>query len=312
MVSALLTLDFWISLVSSSLVLSIPMIVAAMGENFCEQSGVLSVSIEAYMLAGAMTAFAVASYTRNPWLGLLGGLLMGMALSLPHAFISVTVGGSQFVSGIGLVLFAFGFTAFWYRLAVGGGGIMTIPSLEILPIPFLSKIPVIGPILFRQDPFVYIALAMVPICAFISFRTTLGLKIRAVGHDPLAAESLGVSAYRMRYLGALLSGALGGLGGAYLIIGYLHIFMDGITGGMGFVVLAVLIAGNWSPYKILVMSVVFGFIQAMQLRLPSLGILRNEYQFMMMLPYIITILILILFRRISVPRAIAKPYKRAK
>ncbi len=313
MVSPFLNLDFWVSLSTATMLFLPALIIAGMGETFSEQTGVLNIGLEGYMLTGALTAFATTFYTGNPWLGFLSGILVGLVLSLIHAVICINLGASQFVSGIGFVLFSYGLTGFWYRLMVEdiGERTLVINYLDPINIPFLSQIPIVGQAIFQQNPLVYIALAMVPICTFISFRTSIGLNLRAVGFNPVAAESVGIDAYRMRYIGTLLSGGLGGLAGAYLSIQYLHTFADAMTAGIGFIVIAIVIVGNWSPHKVLGIGILFGFVSILQYRLLPLNV-GIPYQFLLMLPYVITIIVLIVFRKISMPRTLAFPYKRAK
>ena len=314
MVSPLVNLDFWVSLAAATMVFVPALIISGLGETFSEQTGVLNIGLEGYMLTGALTAFVATYYTGNPWIGILAGILIGLLLSFLHAIITIQLGASQFVSGIGFVLFSYGLTGFWYRLTVEGighGRTLVITYLEPIHVPFLSQIPIIGQILFQQNPLVYIALAMVPICTFISFRTSIGLSLRAVGFNPIAAESVGINAYHMRYLGTLLCGALGGLAGAYLSIQYLHTFADFMTAGIGFIVIAIVIVGNWSPHKVLGISILFGFVSILQYRLLPLNV-GIPYQFLLMLPYVITIIVLILFRKISMPTTLAFPYKRVK
>jgi simple sugar transport system permease protein len=308
-----MTLDFWVAMIASSVTLTTPLIIAAMGENFSQQSGILNVGLEGFMLSGAMAGFAGTYYTGNPLIGFLCAILIGMALAAIHAFVSINIGASQFASGLGIYIFAFGITAFWYRVMLGDtvSKVMEINSLASYNIPLLSKIPIVGPIIFQHDPIVYAALLMVPLCHFIVYYTKLGLTIRAVGNNPLASESLGIKVYRIRYIGTLLSGAFGGLAGGYLTIQYIHIFISGITNGKGFVVLALLIVGNWNPLKILGAALIFGFIDTLQLRLPVLQ-LGVPFEFLMMLPYIITILILSMFRKVSMPRYLAVAYKKQK
>jgi simple sugar transport system permease protein len=255
--------------------------------------------------------FLVSYFTGNAWLGVLAGSLAGSLIALIHAVLSVTMGVSQVVSGVGINILCVGLSMTIYRVVFGPSLIKAPMATGLQPIhlPVLSDLPVIGPVLFQQLPLVYIAFALVPITWFVLFRTELGLKIRAVGEHPLAAETVGVSVAGIRYFTVLLCGFLTGMAGTFLSLGLLNIFLDNMTAGRGWIALAVVILGRWSPFGILGAALFFGFADAIQLRLQALGF-NVPYQFLLMIPYVLTMLALIsaVGRRSAAPGALGKPF----
>ena len=188
----------------------------------------------------------------------------------------------------------------------------TVEGFDPIPIPILSQIPVLGPIFFQHTIFVYAALLMVPICTIILFKTTIGLKIRAVGENPRAADTLGINVYRVRYLCVIFCGVMAGLGGAYLSIAELGIFSEAMTAGRGWVAVALVVFGKWLPSRIFFGAILFSFVDAMQLRLQTIGV-AVPYQFLTMLPYVLTIIVIAgAYKRAGAPAAIGIPYKRGE
>lgn len=259
----------------------------------------------------ALTAFVTVRLTGSLNLGLLVAATAGILTSLALGFLTVTLGLSQHVSGIGLTFAATGISYFVYRLVVGTSPVPpTVTAFDSLSIPLLSRIPVLGPVLFRQYGLVYLALILVPIVHFVLFRTSPGLKIRTCGENPAAADSMGVGVHRTRYASLAIGGALIGLGGAFLSTAQVNMFIFGMVAGRGWVCIALVVFGNWKPYRILLGALIFGVIDAFQLRLQQLG-LEIPYQLFLMLPYLAAVVVLVVAaRRANYPAALLKPYMR--
>lgn len=244
-------------------------------------------------------------------LGLVAAAIAGVLASLILGFLTVSLGLSQHVSGIGLTFAATGLSYFIYRLVVGTPPVPpTVEPFQAVVVPLLSKIPVLGPVLFRQYGLVYLALLLVPAAHYLLFKTTLGLRIRTCGENPAAADSLGVNVHRTRYASLAIGGILIGLGGAFLSTAQVNMFIFGMVAGRGWVCIALVVFGNWKPYRILIGALIFGLIDAFQLRLQQIG-LDIPYQLFLMLPYVATVVVLVVAaRRATYPAALLKPYMR--
>lgn len=312
MIDELLTTAFLVGLLQATLRTATPLLLAALGEMLSERSGVLNIGLEGTMLIGSLFGFLVANQTGNTWLGILAGGIAGLLIALIHAVLSVTLSVNQTVAGVGINILCLGISMTVYRTVFGmaSSGVPTAPAQQPIYIPVLSDIPVIGPVLFQQMPLVYIALALVPLSWLILYKTEFGLSLRAVGEHPLAAETLGVNVARMRYTAVLLGGFLTGIAGTFLSLGLLNIFLDNMTAGRGWIALAVVIFGKWEPKGVLGAALLFGLAQAFQLRLQSTG-LDIPYQFLLMAPYVLTVIALVgaVGRSIG-PAALAKAYTR--
>jgi len=307
----ILTASFFIGLLSATLRMATPLIIATLGEVFCERSGVLNLGIEGVMLFCSLVAFLTAYFTNNLWLGVLFAILVGILFGILMAFFTVNLGVSQHVSGLGITIFASGLSLFTYRQIIGSPQIPpTIETFKTFAIPFLSKIPFIGPILFDQYILTYIALILVPIVSFVIYKTNFGLSLRAVGENPEAADAVGINVYKTRYIALIIGGALMGLAGSFFTLAYFNMFLYGIVGGRGYVCIALVIFANWDPTKVLLGSLLFGGVDALQLRLQAIGF-NIPYQFFLMMPYVLTIVVLILVARNAIaPSALLKPYRR--
>ncbi len=284
---------------------------AAIGETFGQISGVLNLGVEGIMLVAAYAAYYVVFKTGNLWLGLGIAILVGAAMGLAMAFISVTLRAEQGISGIGLYLFGLGLSELLFRVSIGSP--TTINGFSDLKIPVLSQLPIIGPILFQQNLLVYGAYALVPIAWFILNKTPWGLQIRAVGQNPEAADSLGISVARVRYTTVTVGGALSGLAGASLSIALLNVFQQNLTSGQGFIAVALVYFGAWSPWRVMLGSLLFSMVNALQLWIQTLGIpLPSNLAIMM--PYILTIVALIFAARLTItqPAALTKPFERGE
>ena len=300
---------FWVGLLAATLRLATPILLAALGEVLAERAGVLNIGLEGMMLMGALGGFLGSRATGSPWAGVACGVLAGMALALLFSALTVTLAVDQVVCGITVNLLALGVTGFVHRAIYGVRSL--VPSATALGewhVPLLSDVPFFGPVLFRQNALVYVALLLVAVCAVVLYRTTWGLRIRAVGEYPRAADSVGVDVLRVRHAALLACGALAGMGGAFLSLGQLNMFVEGMTAGRGFIALAVVIFARWHPVGVLGASLLFGLAEALQLRLQALGF-QIPFQFLVMLPYVLTVVALVSVVGRSVqPAALTLPY----
>ena len=307
----LVTTSFIIGILAASIRLATPILLAALGEIFVERAGILNLGVEGIMLMGALSGFLGAYWTGNLWVGVLSGMVTGSLFGLLMGFMSITVKANQVVAGIGITILGGGLSTLLFRLAFG---LRTIPpTLDIfpsLPIPWLSQIPLIGPILFEHNILVYLALILVPVASAVLYRTHFGLKVRAVGESPDAADTRGISVSRIRYLALIIGGAMAGLAGSYLVLGSLGLFWTQMTAGRGFIAIAVVVFSKWDPARALLGAWVFGLASALQISLQTLRV-PVASQILLMLPYVITIIVLIsVSRRAEFPSAYAVPYYR--
>ncbi len=295
-------------LVYATLRLTTPILFAALGGLMCERAGVLNIGLEGMMLGGALTAYVVALRTGNPWLGILAAVVVGAAVGLLFAVVVVTFRANQIVSAVGLNILMLGLTGVALRAAVGlSTGQSPAPTIPVWKIPGLADLPLIGPVLFAHLPFVYLVFLLAGAMAFIFYRTTWGLAIRAVGENPRAAETVGINVMRVRYVTVVWSGIFAAVGGSILSIGYLNTFQEGLTAGRGFIAFSAIIFGQYTPLGTLLASLLFGFTYALQLRIQAFGI-DIPYQFLVVLPYIVTLLALFLTGRSKGPAASGVPY----
>lgn len=292
---------------AAALRMATPLIFAALGGIFSERSGVVNIALEGMMLIGSFTAMFVTYHTGLPWVGVLGAMVAGALIGLLHALFCVRYRANQVVTGTAINIFAGGLTVFLLRFYFGTAG--TSPSVATIPdltIPLLYQVPWIGRIIGRQNPLAYLALIAVVVVHFVIYKTVWGLRLRSVGEHPKAADTVGVNVYRMRYVAVAISGALAGLGGTYLSIAHLSRFSENMTAGRGFIALAAMIFGKWTPFGALGACLFFGYADALQMRLQGMGV---PVQFMHMLPYVLTIIALAGFIGKAVgPKAAGEPY----
>ncbi len=299
----------------SGIRLATPYLYAALGETFAQRSGVLNLGVEGIMLMGAYSGFYVLFKTGSPLLGLLAAAVVGAVLGLGMAFISITLKAEQGISGIGLYMFGLGISSLLFKTTLGT--VEGVEGFSELNFCFsssfcLSHIPVIGEIFFKHSAMVYGAFALVPIAWWVLNKTTLGLKIRAVGQNPQAADTLGVSVARVRYFTVTLGGLLAGVAGASLSISLLNIFQEGMTNGQGFIAVALVYFGSWTPFGVLIGAMLFSLVNALQLWAQVLG-LNLPSNVAVMLPYLLTIIALAFpFRRALQPAALTKPFERGQ
>ena len=289
-----------------------PILYPALAGIFSERAGVLNIGLEGIMLLSAFAAVVGSYYTGNPWIGVLCAIAAGLLTSLIHAFMCINMRAEQAIVGTGINILGAGLPSFLLLKLFGSQGISPIvPRIYEWRVPFIADLPVIGPIIGTQSPLVYLALLMVPVSWFVLFKTPFGLRLRAVGENPRAAETVGVSVYRMRYAGVLISGVLASLGGAFLSISYLAQFIRLMTAGRGFIGLAAMIFGRWNPWGALLACLIFGFADALQASAQAANV-PVAPQFLLALPYVLTIIALVgAMGRANPPAYVAKPYEKA-
>lgn len=298
-----------VGLFAATLRMATPLIFASLGGIFSERAGIINIALEGMMLSGAFSGVFATYTTGNPWLGVLFAILVGGLLGLVHGVLTIKFAGDQIVSGTGINIFALGFTAYMSQIIWGSrGASQSVQGLGTLSIPLLADVPLIGEVVGKQTPLVYIALIAVVASYFVLFKTPLGLRIRAVGEHPGAADTTGINVSTTKYLCVVISGILASLGGAFLSLGHLSLFVNGMTGGRGFIALAAMILGGWSPFGALGASLLFGFADALQIRLQSIGALPS--QIVLTLPYILTIIVLAVFARKRSAPSDYKPYEK--
>ena len=309
--SEIFTTAVLVAVGASAIRLAVPLLLAALGETFGQRSGVLNLGVDGIMLLGAFTGYYAVLKTDNVWLGLLAGALVGLVLGLASAVIAVTLKAEQGISGIGVFLFGLGMSDLLFQKLVGTPiPIDTFPQMDI---PLLSDIPYVGEIFFQHSLVIYLAFLSIPVATFVINRTTFGMKIRAVGEYPDAADTLGVSVAGVRYATEIIGGTLAGIAGAVLAI-TLGIFQQNLTNGAGFIAIALVYFGAWRPTGIMLGALLFGFVNALVLELKTLEIIpRDLSNLAAMAPAIITILALVFVaRRFRAPSALTKPFTRGK
>ncbi len=308
MIRELFSATVIIGIISSGIRLATPYLYASIGEMFGQRSGVLNLGVEGQMLLGAFMAFYVALKTGNLWLGVLAAMGVGALMGLAMAFVTVNLQATQGISGIGFYLFGLGMSNLLFQKLIGT--VETVQGFPRISLPLLGKIPVIGDIFFNQNMLVYLAFLLVPAAWFVLHKTTLGLKIRAVGENPEAADSLGVSVSRVRYFTVILGGVLSGVAGASLSIALLNVFQQNMTAGHGFIAVALVYFGGWRPWGILGGALLFSLVNALQLWIQVLGVpIPSELAVMM--PYVLTILVLtVSVSKVRGPSALTKVFER--
>ena len=315
MIAELLTARVLIGIAGSGIRLATSYLYAALGETFGQRSGVLNLGVDGIMLMGAYSAFYITRNTGSPWLGLLVALLVGTAMGLAMAFISVTLKAEQGISGIGVYLFGLGMSDLLFQKTLGN--IETISGFQSLHIPALSEssnllLRAIGEIFLSHNILVYIAFALVPISAFVLNKTTIGLQIRAVGQNPEAADTLGVNVNLVRYCTVTFGGLMAGVAGASLSIALLNVFQQNLTAGQGFIAVALVYFGAWRPFGVLAGAMIFSLVNALQVWVQVLGI-PIPSDIAVMMPYVLTILALVVaVQRVEEPAALTKPFERGE
>ncbi|NUQ36486.1 MAG: ABC transporter permease [Caldilineales bacterium] len=311
----MLTLTFMTAMLAAAFRFATPILLAALGEIFTERSGILNLGIEGVMLGGAFVGFYVMYVSGNMWLTFLAAIFAGLCMGGVLGFFYITLRANQVVVGILFSLMMVGLTSFLYRLLFHETMLGKQERLTQLPIPGLSQIPFLGEILFTQSPLTYLALLLAPVAHFLLYRTEFGLSVRAVGEHPRAADTLGVSVTRLRYLSVLIGCGAAAVGGVFFSLHFGQ-FLDEMLLGRGYIAVAIVIFGQWRPGRALLGAIIFGLVDAFALRLQALSI-TVPFQFLLMLPYVLTILALLISVRFrgdvgspSGPHALMAPYER--
>ena len=304
-----------IPLLNASIRLAVPTGLAAVGESLCQRAGVLNLSLEGMMLSGAYAAFLATHYSGEPWLGVAAGVGGGMFIGVLMALFSVMLKTEQVINGIALVLLASGLTSFLHVRLFGVTAPERFDPIEKLEIPLLGAIPGLGSVVFDQSPLVYVAVVLIAGVWWVLHRTRFGLAVRAAGDRPGAADAAGISVDRVRSTAILASGAMAGLGGAVLVVGQLGLFTQNVTAGRGWVAIALVIFGRWSPLRVAAGAFLFGFTDALQLRIQSAsgGIESSvPFEFFQALPYLVTIVVVVVAtaraRTDAQPESLGVPY----
>lgn len=300
-------IEFIVSIGAATIRIATIYILAAIGSNFAEKSGILNMTIEGNMLISAFFAVLASFLTGSAVIGLIVAVIVGIIFSAMYAFTAVTAKANQMISSLAFILFAQGITVYLMILFFNSAGSTPrVPSISELPIPGLSGIPVIGGILFTQSPITYVAIISVFVSYYVLYHTKFGLRIIASGEHPVAASTVGINVRKIRYLSMLIAGAMAGLAGAYLSISLTSQFVKGMTAGRGFIALSTVIIGKHKPINIALAGLLFGFCDALQIRLQSTGV---PTQFIQMIPYVVTVIVLTFFiGKDDNPSAIGQPF----
>jgi general nucleoside transport system permease protein len=273
-----------------------PLLLAAMGGLVAERAGIITFGMEGMMLMGCFVGVAVAYVSQSIVAGFLAAMLAGVCVAMIFGLMIIPIKANQVVSAVALNLMIVGLTSVLNTVFFGlATDPVRVPKLQPVHIPVLSDLPVVGPIFFEQLPLVYVAYGLVPLVWYLLFRTSWGLKIRSVGEHPHAADTVGISVYKVRFTTLVITGMLAGLAGAFLSIGQIGQFLENMTGGRGFIAYTAIVFGKWTPVGTMLGCLLFGAADALQLRIQALGLNILPYQAMVALPYIATLVVLIFF-----------------
>ncbi len=308
MLQQILSISFLTAFLSATVRLAVPLIYGGLGEIISEKSGILNIGIEGVMLSGAFFSFAGAWYSGSLFVGLLCGVLGGVMVSALHTLLTIKLAKDQSVSGLALNLLMLGVTSYLFKLMSSGQSYQQIKTLPIIKIPLLSQLPLIGEAFFDCDILTYIVYLLLIIALFFYRKTNPGLSFAAVGENPRAAEAAGIPVHKYQWISMLLNGILGGIGGAYLVLAQLGVFTENMISGRGYIALATVILGRYTPFGMFGASLLFGAANALQIRLQTIGIPISPY-LLAILPYAITLIaILGAIGKNSQPEALNKPY----
>jgi ABC-type uncharacterized transport system permease subunit len=303
-------MDHLIPILVAAVAAGTPMVFAALGELVTEKSGVLNLGVEGMMLMGAVTGFAVASQTGNPWLGAAAGMVAGAAMALIFAVLTLNLMANQVASGLALTLFGIGLSAFLGKPYESVSLVVTPPPA----IPLLSQIPVVGPLLFNYHLLVYASWALFAAIAWFLYKSRAGLVLRSIGESPESAHAIGYPVIRIRYLATLFGGAMAGLGGAYLSEFYAPLWVEGMTAGRGWIALALVVFATWRPARVMIGAYLFGGVTIAQFFAQGAGV-SIPSQFLSSLPYLATIVVLVFISRnlatirLNAPVSLSKSYR---
>ena len=302
-------IDTTIAILVATLAAGTPLVFAALGELVAERSGVLNLGVEGMMIVGAVTGFIAAAETGSMLIAVVVGIVAGAAMSLVFAFLTLTLMANQVATGLALTLFGLGVSSF-----VGlGYSSVAIKGLAGVDIPVLSDLPIVGPLLFSLDPLIYLSLVAVAAVWWFLYRSRSGLLLRGIGEAPESAHAIGYSVVRIRYLAVLFGGALAGLGGVYLSVVLTPLWVENMTAGRGWIALALVVFASWRPGRLLIGAYLFGGVTILQFHVQGLGIAIAS-QFLSMLPYLATVVVLVLISRniatirLNAPASLGKAY----
>jgi ABC-type uncharacterized transport system permease subunit len=313
MIEKLLQAAILVNILYSMIRLATPILYASLGELISERSGVMNMGLEGTMLTAAFIGFLVAQKTGSLPVAIAIASLSGGLMSLILAFMTITLGVDQIITGLAINLLASGGTLFWFRMDYAQTNLENTPLVEILKpvnIPFLSNLPYLGKVIFSHNVLTYLVFLLVPVVWFFLYKTSYGLKIRSLGENPKAADMTGTKVKKNRYIAVIIGGLLAGLGGAFVSIGSVERFFPDMTAGKGWLAIVIVIAGNWKPGRILLATLIFAFLDAFQLQVQSIGV-HFPYQILLAFPYIIAIIALISGRaRSEAPESLGVTYQR--
>ncbi len=301
-----------IDLLARTITMGTPLLYGSLSEVYAERSGVMNTAIEGIFLMGAWAGFVVAYQTNgNLALGLLAAMVVGLLTAALYGWICVYLKQHQIVTGTAINILALGVCSFFQRVIFGVPVTpLIVQPLQPIPIPLLSEIPVIGPILFNQNILTYLLFALVPIANFVLFKTSLGLSIRSIGENPEAGDVAGVRVDRVRFMTILFAGVMCGIGGAFYSIGYLGMFTTTIIGGRGWIAFAICFLGNWKPLGVLAGTLVFGLAEAVAIFMQSSGASLFPNELFIAMPYILTIVLTVARRSFNIPASLGVPYRK--
>jgi ABC-type uncharacterized transport system permease subunit len=312
-------IDLLVSILTVTVQAGTSLVFATVGEIFTERSGILNLGLEGIMIMVAVTAFAGVFHSQSLIVGLLVAMLVGALMAAIHAFLTISLRTDQVVTGLALTLFGGGLASFLgQRLGPGGKPLVgeVGPKFTKVGLPLLSKIPYLGEALFKQDPLVYVMYLVVPLAWYYIYKTRPGLHLRAAGESPATADAMGINVSRTRYAYTIFGGMLIGLGGAHLSLAYTPGWTENLTGGRGWIAIALVIFATWDPLRAVVGAVLFGGVNAVQFRLHAAGT-TIPAAFLGMLPYLFTIVVLVIItwwetfsKRVGAPAALGLPYVR--
>jgi simple sugar transport system permease protein len=305
------TIDLATNLLSTTLSSATPILIAALGLVFSERSGVVNIGVEGIMLIGSLAGVIGSYLLGSVWWGAAAAIFSGCLVGGVFAYFAVNLGADQVVTGTAINILGIGLTTTLSRFVFGmGRSNPVIETFKVIKVPLLGDIPLFGPVLFQQMAPVYLSLLLVPAAHFILFRTAAGLTVRAVGEHPRAADTVGISVWRVRYVTVIIGSGLAGLAGSYLSLGVLSFFTENMVAGRGFIAVAAVIFGKYTPVGALLAALLFGIGDALQYRFQALGT-GVPYQFILMMPYVLTIAVLAGFvGKVRTPASSGVPYSK--
>jgi len=308
-------MDAVVSFLAAAIVAGTPLLFATLGETITERVGHLNLGVEGMMLMGAVTGFQVGLVTQSPLLAMLAAMLGGAAGAAIYAVLTITLRANQVVTGLALSIFGTGYSGFMGKKLIGEIAPETIKSFfRPVELPVLGQIPVLGPVFFRQDVFVYLGYVAAILLGLYLYKTRMGLNLRAVGENPAAADAASINIFWYKYIHVLIGGALCGLGGAYLSLVYVPAWQEAATAGRGWIAVALVIFASWNPYKAILGAYLFGGLDILGFRMQGINLPISNY-FLNMLPYLVTIIVLVVTsmrnsKENAPPNGLGLPYFR--